>query len=64
MSNQSIPSTAKPILTMAFATGKTNQQTFSELRSKGHSVTYQQVVAYRVQQESQFNSSFESIFRS
>lgn len=64
MSNQFIPATVKPILTMAFATGKTNQQTFTELRSKGHSISYQQVVAYRAHQENQFNSSFESIFRS
>ena len=57
-----IPIQSKAILAESFAKGKTNQQTFSLLRSLNHDVSYQQVVAYRVHQEAQFNNSFNAIF--
>lgn len=57
-----IPIQTKAVLAKAYAQGKTNEQTFSLCRSLNHDVSYQQVVAYRVHQESQFNNSFNAIF--
>lgn len=59
-----IPIQTKAVLAKAYAEGKTNQQTFSLCRSLNHDVSYQQVVAYRTHMDSQFESSFNHIFRS
>lgn len=64
MSINSIPSNAKPVLTMAFAQGKTTQQTFSAIRAAGFNLSYQQVANFKSHQEAQFNNAFEAIFRS
>lgn len=52
------------LLTEHWAKGFTVQQSFSAARSAGASVSYQQVTNFYTDKASQFESSFESIFRS
>lgn len=53
---------ADSIITSGIAKGNTNQQIFSTLRTHGHNISYQQLVAQRTQYESKFESSFAAIF--
>ena len=57
-----IPIHAKAVLAESFAKGKTNEQTFSLMRSLKHTISYAQVVAYRNHQETQFNNAFNAAF--
>lgn len=61
---KSIPRETQSFMTVQFVQGKSNQQVFSNARSAGHKITYQQVTQLRAHNEGQFNSSFASIFQS
>jgi hypothetical protein len=53
----------KSLLATAFVQGKSNQETFTHMRSLNQPVTYEQVVKYREHQQEQFNQSFDQIFK-
>lgn len=55
--------TAKAVLAKSFAQGKTNEQTFADMRAMNVAITYDQIVKYREYQQEQFNQSFDQIFK-